>query len=419
MPTLVEYLLQQEDTTRKALLQCLGTEVRVSVDARDRVTDFLTERGYAKQAARMPLLGMTRDDALQLCMRLFAANDSYAASTLMTLRTLASVPDWTPTLEATLQTFKSMRDVKSDEEWNQIVQHHTSATKLTSGDLLSLLCDPQWRLATAFLSPAKRLRGQPFALREVRLWKSPINISTRFKEAIKCAPSDILIHYDDDTWSIVDWTLTEAPTAIAAPPAHTILCSIPSRSTIAFLTEDKQLKFADYCKNEWTVSSVAYSIPLASVDFLDCVVTPKGTLVVQLGMRGTDSNVMTGGLTDFITYCFSSMFLHVDLTDEEEADALKLDEQRLRQAKSLDFRDHGSVISLKIDVDGSTACYQDLPLLQSSEVLVSALGAPQDFVTVGACGFMARMQQGEESQTLELDKPVRNAFLFTRPFETD
>ena len=433
---LVQYIQQRlaKETCASELDVILSTQPVNAINAvgRDLLQSFLSEQNV-KNAHKIQFLGMSKTKAREKCLALLGQHQG-AAEHLTSLRMKAVTPQWSPALEHQMHAIRSCKQLLlSETEWDQTFK--TLNLCITMDQLLVLLTDPEWRrnvkMDVHYIGPACNVR-------EANLFKSPVNISTRFSQhSIKYLPSEVLV-LQKEASVVLDFQTLEIKRVLPALAIDLArvksIASVPGTSTLIVLQnrvqhvshkqnkKQEQEQEQDLSKNEngqhsltivelqddaWRIHPASIVVNLDNPTFVDCVIGCEATLFVQVSER----NTLTGGFTEFETYTLSTDWKEKQPNNTETELAEELDEKRLRHAKDLDFRDHGSVISCKSSNVGSLVLFDDIPLLETEDYLVAALGCPQNFVTVSACGSVARYENGEV-----LRKTLNNANHFATLF---
>jgi hypothetical protein len=419
----------------------------MTIALRNAVSSFLIAKGFRQEAQRLPYITSTRQEIVH---KVFSLLDIPAAhvpgsekeedllpSTLGRLRQTQAAPVWNATLEHFMHTYRSemQEKKKTDSEWNLVINEfcntYRAACKNTESifpeQLLLLLSDPEWRLSTKFSPPTECLKGQACHLREILRWNNLNPDLKSFFDAEKVlepptAPADLLLLMEDKTCFVLDWEFKQPVEIIAYPEfldTSSCFCAVPGTSTLFYLQRGEKesvewtLQAATYSTDtdQWVQESLPFQITFEKEQtYMDCAITQQGVLVLQIGER----NSTTGAVKTTECFSFTGKFIPYELNPQELKEIEERDAEVLHSAKNLDFRDHNSILSLQVTKMGSLVCFSTMPVLRSPELLASALGCPQEFVTVSCIGTVQKYKFGVATEKVVLNKPVAKAILFTK-----
>lgn len=327
-------------------------------------TDLYLDKTHLLRLSRMPISSMTRADALETIFSILKANVVLKKANMdMEIDSLKQSNDfgkWTSNLERIISEVK-----KSDSDFDS--------------KYLVLLCSPTWREELGF---GAKLLGQPFHLREAQ--KSQKEYSSIKKTGNLASATTLYLQLADSSIMTLNKKLK-----LKYVPNLQQSVIIPSHPLLLELKNDHILvwSWADSSKGKYEQQTLQHS--LLNPNFIDAVVCPSGIILIQVGIR----NEITGGLTDFesISVRFdtkTNLVCSDDLTDEDMQMQDALDKKRT-EGIDIDFRDHTSLLSVSVTNNGaSTVYFQSDILFQSEDVIVGALGCPQEFYCVYANGLV-------------------------------
>jgi hypothetical protein len=330
----------------------------------DTDPDLYLDKTHLLRLSRMPISSMSRADALDTIFSILKSNIVLKKANIDleidSLKQLNDFEKWTPTLERIISEVK-----KSDSDFDS--------------KYLVLLCSPTWREELGF---GAKLLGQPFQLREAQKSKKEY---LKIKKTGNIESATTLYLQLEDS-SIV--TLNKKLKLKSVPnlqqsviiPSHPLLLELKGEHIIVW-------SWAESSKGKYQQQTLQHS--LLNPTFIDAVVCPSGIILIQVGIR----NEITGGLTDFesisVRFDTKTNLLHSDdLQDEDMTTQDALDKKRA-EGTDIDFRDHASLLSVSVTNNGSSTVYfQSDILFQSDDVIVGALGCPQEFYCVYANGLV-------------------------------
>jgi hypothetical protein len=404
MQDVIERLLRSEPDPLVSVLQKMlnlptQSASAVTVKLRDELHLLLTTYGV-QNAKRIAFLTMTRQEAFDVCVELLSANDACVVNApvselLLAARIKMSTPQWSPELDALIESVKRGAALPLE-------------LPLPKPTLAVLLSDAQWRTNTSF---TPRFHGPACYFREVKLWKSPPNLASRFPDPPTSLPSEIFVLHPNNQFSYVSFDMTAFKRVGDIQLTCDALCGVPSTSTLLTVT-DGNIAQVKINAQGVAKTNVLYKSSIRPM-YIDCTVGTEGTLFVQVAERNDD----TGGfVADEMFSLHPASMEHVQPSDAEFKEAEALDELRLHQAKSVEFDNHGNLVSLKTDSKCSIVCFADVPILTVPEALVAALGCPQDMVTIAASGLCRRYKWGELVAELALPYACTTACLTVAPF---
>jgi hypothetical protein len=329
--------------------------------------DLFLDKTYLLRLSRMPISSMSRADALETIFSILKSNVVLKKANLdLEIDALKQSNDfgkWTPNLERIISNVK-----KSDTDFDS--------------KYLVLLCSPTWREELGF---GAKLLGQPFQLREAQTTKK--EYSSIKKTGNLESATTLYLQLEDSSIVTLNKKLK-----LKSVPNLLVSIRIPSHPLLLELKNDHIVvwSWAESSKGKYQQQTLQHS--LVNPTFIDAVVCPSGIILIQVGIR----NEITGGLTDFesisVRFDTKTNLLHPDdLQDEDMERQDALDKKRL-EGLDIDFRDHTSLLSVSVNTNGSSTVYfQSNILLQSDDVIVGALGCPQEFFCVYANGLVQLM----------------------------
>lgn len=349
--------------------------------------------------SRKPFVSMTKTEALLIVLDTAVRHGKLVAEAetreLAALRDATRIPEWTPAIE---------------REMKQLAETATQAPSvLTESQALVLLCDSLWREAAGF---KPHFAGAPIAWleasRDFKLLKEPTfaPVPCDVSKLGRATLDDVLLQHADGSVRIGAQRLTCDSIRLhraVAVPSHPIVLELQANGIdVWFASGSKLLK------------RQTLELDTHGADYIDAVVTPNGSVCVTVAHR----NAVTGGLEDPQTMLLrvSDMVLETAEPEESDMDAQDALDAERAACRALDFRDHTSVLGIRVGPSESVVCMGEKTLFSVPDVLVAALGAPSDMILVFANGTLQHRVDGFVRSSRDTGAGISGAVLATGTF---
>ena len=372
--------------------------------ALDAQTTIVLDPAHLLALSRKPFVSMTKTEALLSVLDTAARHGTLTADAesreLGALREATSLPPWSPALE------RGMKQLEATPA--------TLPAGLSEAQAIVLLCDPAWREAVGL---APHFVGAAIAWleasRDFKLLKEPTFAPVPCDIAKLGRPTldDVMIQTASGHIQVGNVKLKTSSAAPAlrrsiAVPSHPIVLELDDRGITAWFAARRAL-----------VAHQTLELDTGGADWIDAVVTPRGNVCVTVGTR----NAVTGGISESQTVVLrvADMKLEAEEPDVEDMDAQDaLDAQRAA-GKALDFRDHTSLLGVRVGAAESVVCMGEKTLFSVPDVLVAALGAPSDMILVFANGTLQHRVDGFVRATRDAGDGIQAAVLATGSWDEE
>ena len=328
------------------LLSLLGAEKYMHSKTRDLLESWLKKQGFSSKGVAFST--MTTDKAIEKALEI-------AKPSLQSILASTTLPAWSPLLEKFV---RAVNDRHAD------AASLKTSLGLSKDQVLVLCTDPTWRQRSNF---GTRISGPAFPLREVRKDATVFSLDAINSSGL-LKWENLLVNHNEPAWlSLCYVPMLQIPVILKA-----------NKVTIGAQNEKVQV----------------FEHGVEGADTVDAAILPCGAVSIQVSRR----NSFTGSFIDSKIFLFrvgsENIMTEVSLGEVEQEEAEQFDAARFAATK-LDFRDHGSVLSLITTSDGSRVCLQDKLIYETSEILVAALGCPQSWFAVFANGLVKKMSDAE------------------------